>query len=96
MGCDTVFSNTVHVEGPDLDLKRRPSRSDQSRVERLVHILLRHRNIVFEPTRNRFVHLMDDTQRRIAVLDRIHNNADCKQIIDLIDGLALVDHLLID
>ena len=39
---------------------------------------------------------MDDTERRITVLHRIYNNTDCKQIVDLIYGLVLIDHLLIN
>ena len=39
---------------------------------------------------------MNDTKCRITVLDCIHQNTDSKQVINLIDGLILVDHLLVD
>ena len=39
---------------------------------------------------------MDYTKGRIAILDRINNNAHCKQIIYLIDGLILINHLLVN
>ena len=39
---------------------------------------------------------MDDTKCRITVFYGIHDNTDRKQIINLIQGLILVDHLLID
>lgn len=39
---------------------------------------------------------MDDAERRIAVFYRIHNNSHGKQIINLIQCLALVLHFLID
>ena len=39
---------------------------------------------------------MDHAQSRIAVFHRIHNDADRKQVIHLIQRLVLVHHLLID
>ena len=39
---------------------------------------------------------MDHAERRIAVLHGIYNDPDGKQIIDLVDRLVLVFHLLID
>ena len=39
---------------------------------------------------------MDHAQSRIAVLHRIHNDTHGKQIIDLIQRLMLVLHLLVD
>ena len=40
--------------------------------------------------------MMDHTQRRITVLHAIHNDTDCKQVIDLIDGLILIFHLFVN
>ena len=39
---------------------------------------------------------MDHSQSRIAVLYIVHQDPDCKKIIDLINGLALIDHFFID
>ena len=39
---------------------------------------------------------MNDTQGRIAILYRIHNNTHGKQIINLIDGLILILHFFVD
>ncbi len=39
---------------------------------------------------------MNDTERRVAVLDRIHNDTDREQIINLIQGLALIYHLTVN
>jgi single-stranded-DNA-specific exonuclease len=62
----------------------------------LVHIWLRHGNVILESARDRFVHLMDDAKGCITVLDCIYQNTDCKQIINLIDRLVLIDHLLVN
>ena len=86
----------MHFLGPDLYLERLPHRTHQRRVERLIHIWLRHGNIILKTSRNRRIHLMDHTQSRIAVLHGIHNDPHCKQIINLIHGLILIDHFLIN
>ena len=86
----------MHLKGPDLDLKRLAVAADQCGVQRLVHIRLRHGNIVLEPARDRLVQLMDNTQGSVTVLYRIYNDAHCKQIINLIQRLVLVDHLSVD
>ena len=39
---------------------------------------------------------MNDSQSRITFRDRIDDDADRKEVIDLVDGLILIDHLLID
>ena len=65
-------------------------------MQGLVHIGLWHGDIVLEPARNGFVHFMDHTQGRITVLHRIHNDPHCKNIVDLVQGLVLVHHLLIN
>ena len=65
-------------------------------MQGLIHILLRHCNIIFKTTRNRLVHLMNNTKGRITVLHCIHNNTHRKQIIDLIQCLVLIDHLLVN
>ena len=65
-------------------------------MQRLVHIGLRHRDIILKPPRNGTVHLMNNTKRGITVFDGIDNDPNGKQIKDLIQRLILADHLLID
>ena len=38
---------------------------------------------------------MDHTECRITVFDCVYKNANCKQIVNLIDRLVLVDHFFI-
>lgn len=80
----------------DLDFKRMSFRPDQRRMERLVHVLLWHGDIVLEPSGDRLIHLMDHSQSRITVLDRIHFNPHRKQIINLVKSLILIHHLLVN
>ena len=86
----------MHFKGSYLDFKRLPVGTDQSRMKRLVHIRLRHCDVILESSRDRLIHLMDHTQRRIAVLYCVHQDADGKKIIDLVDGLVLVHHFFVN
>ena len=58
---NTVFRRTVHFLCPDLDFKRLAVGPDQRGVQRLIHIGLRHGDIVFKTAGDRFVFLMDHT-----------------------------------
>ena len=48
---DAVLSGLVHVVRADLDLERLALRPDDRRVERLVHVGLRHGDVVLEAAR---------------------------------------------
>ena len=65
-------------------------------MQRLVHVRLRHGNVIFKPSRNRGIHLVDHAERSIAVLHRVHDDAHRKQVIHLVQRLVLVHHLLVD
>ena len=39
---------------------------------------------------------MDDAQRRITDLDAVHDDSHSKQIVNLVESLVLIHHLLID
>ena len=65
-------------------------------MQGLIHIGLGHRDIVFEASRYRRIHLMDDAQRCIAVLYRVHDDPYREQVIDLVHRLILIDHLLVN
>ena len=96
MGCDTVFRGLMHLKSPDLDLKGHARTVHDRRMQRLVHVRLRHGDIVLETAGKRLVHLMDDAQRGIAVDDVIHQDPDREKIIDLVQSLVLLAHLFID
>ena len=58
VGGDTVFRNTVHLKSPDLDLQRLTVAIQHSSMQRLVHIRLRHSNIILKAARYRAPHTM--------------------------------------
>ena len=86
----------MHFKSTDLDFERLSIRSDQCGMQRLIHVRFRHCNIIFESSGNRLVHLVNDTKSCITVLNCVYQNTHCKKIVDLIDGLVLIDHLLIN
>ena len=86
----------MHLIGADLDLKGLARTADQCSVKGLVHIRLRHGNIVFKTAGNGLIHLMDHAQGCITVLHRLHHDPNRKQIINLVQGLVLLHHLLIN
>ena len=86
----------MHLKGTDLDLKGLSAAADQGGMQGLVHIGFWHGNIILETTRNGFIHLMDHSQCCITVLYRIHDDPHGKQIINLIQGLSLIFHFLIN
>ena len=65
-------------------------------MERLVHIGLRHGDVVLEPAWDRLIKLVDHAQGRVAVLDGIHDDPHREQVVDLIQSLVLVHHLFIN
>ena len=74
----------MHIECPYLDLEWLTGRTNQRGVQGLIHVRLWHRDIIFESTRDRFIDLVDDAQRCVAVLHGIYLDTDRKQVIDLI------------
>ena len=86
----------MHFAGANLHLKGNPVRTEKSGMQGLIHVRLRHGDIILEPSRNRSVDLMNDPKCRITVLHRIHNDTDGKQIIDLIQGFPLVSHFFVN
>ncbi len=85
----------MHAPGPDLQFDRVAARADYRRMQRLVHVELRHRYIVFEPARYRVPAGMRGTEHRIAVADGVHQDADAHQVVDVVEALILRDHLLV-
>ena len=86
----------MHFKGTNLNLKGHSVPSDYRGMKGLVHIGLRHSDIILKAPGNRGIELVNKAQHRITVLYRIHDNADGKQIIDLVYGLVLVYHLLVN
>ena len=73
-----------------------PPGPDDRRVQRLVHVELRHRDVVLEPSGDGIPPRVDDAERRVAVLDRIDQDADAHQVVDVVEVDVPGDHLLVD
>ena len=86
----------VHFFGPDLELDVHAGRADQRRVQGLIAVGLGDRNMVLELAGNRFVHLVQHTERRIAVGGGRYDHAETVDVRDLSKAQMLDRHLLVD
>ena len=96
MGGNTILCRLMHFERTDLDLEGLSAGSDQSRMQGLIHVCLRNGNVILKSPGNGLVMGMDLTQGRITILHRVDYDPDRKQVVDLIQGLVLILHLLVD
>ena len=93
---DAVLGPAVHRVGADLDLDRLATGADDRRVQRLVHVELRHRDVVLEPPRHRVPPGVQRPQRRVAVAHRLDEHPHRDEVVDLLEVAAAHDHLLVD
>ena len=96
VGGNTVFGGAVHLIGADLDLKGLSGRTDERRVQGLIHVCLGHCDIVLEPAGDGLIHLMDRAEHGITVTDGADDDAYGKEVINLFKGFLLVEHFAID
>ncbi|MNJ47053.1 hypothetical protein D3C77_421980 [compost metagenome] len=64
-------------------------------MQRLIHIRLRHSNVILETAWHRLPKRMDDPEGRITIFNIVHDNANRQQIINFIELLILCRHFLI-
>ena len=95
VGGDAVLRGAVHLEGADLHLEGL-ALVDHGGVQRLVHVRLGHGDVVLEAARNLGPHGVHHAQHEVAVLLGVDQNAQRDQIVDLVEGLVLGLHLLVD
>src|SRR5882724_4602470 len=93
---DPLLGDAVHLAGPDLDLDGVALGPDDRRVQRLVHVDLRHRDEILEAPRHRLPQRVDDAEGAVAVAHRGRDDTDGRQIVDLVELTALIVHLLPD
>ena len=93
---DAVVGGAVHVVRADLQLDRLAVRADHRRVQRLVHVELRHRHEVLEAAGQRLPVGVHDAQRRVAVAHRVDQDPDADEVPDVGEVAAADDHLLVD
>ncbi len=92
---DSVLSSPVHAPGPDLQLDRLALRADHRRVQRLVHVELGHRDVVLEPPRDRIPPGVHGAEHRVAVPQRVDEDADADQVVNIVEADIPGNHLLV-
>ena len=93
---DADLADLVHRVGPDLDLERLAFADDDRRMQALVEVVLRDRDVVVELAGDRPPDRVDDAERGVAVLDLLDEAADRVDVVDLLEPGALALHLLVD
>ena len=63
---DAPLADQVHFPGPNLDLERLRRFGHDRRVEGLVEVRLRHRDVVLDPSRHRTPELVNQAEGRVA------------------------------
>ena len=74
----------------------KPALADDRGVQRLVAVGPRHRDEVLDPPGHRRPRLVDDAERGVAVLDRLGDDAQRHEVVDLVEVDLLALELLVD
>ena len=93
---NAVFRGVVHLPRADLHLKRDAFLADDGRVQRLVHVLLRRGDIILKAVRQRREHVVHNAEHVVAVDDRVNDDAQGEHVVDLVEALALNEHLAVN
>ena len=93
---DAEFCAPIHLVRPDLDLDGFAGWPDHRGVQALVHVVLRHRDIVLEPSGNRVPAGVDDAEGGIAFAHGFDKDADSDEIVDVRELVPAHNHLLVD
>jgi hypothetical protein len=96
MGGDARLGDLIHLLGPDLDFVDVAIARDDRGMERLVHVRLRHGDVVFEAARDRLIGRVDDSEDLVAVHLGLRDDADGQNIVDLIEVVVLEIHLAVN
>ena len=93
---DALFRVAVHFLGANLHLERHAALADDRCVQRLIAVRPRHRDEILDAARHRRPRLVNDAERRVAVLHALGDDAQRHEVVDLIELDALALELLID
>ena len=96
MGGNTKFRCLVHFKSTNLYFKGFSAGANQRRMQRLVHILFGHGNVILKTLGNRLPKRVYNAQNGIAILDGIDNYANSGNIKDLSERLVLLIHFFIN
>ena len=90
---NAVAGDVVHQRRAHLELGALAARPDDGRVDRLIIILLRRRNIILETARNDGPFGMHDADDAIAILDVFNDNAEAENVGELLESDRFALHL---
>ena len=93
---DAAFGHSMHLIRADLEFDVLALGTDHSRMERLIEIGFRNRDVVLESARHRPPQRMNHPHERVAVHLRIGHDAQGGQIVHLLERDRLLVHLLIN
>jgi hypothetical protein len=96
VGGDSPLGPLVHLATANLDLQRLATGPDDRGVEALVQVELGHGHVVLEPTDDGLPPAVYASECRVAILHRVDDHANGHDVEDLVELLALLDHLLVD
>src|ERR1022692_4241231 len=91
-----VLGDAMHLFGADLDLEGLAVRAHHAGVQGLVEIGPRNGDEILDAARNGAPLIVDHPQRRVAVLDRVGEDAQRHEIVDLVERDLLAAHFLED
>jgi hypothetical protein len=90
---DAVFGHGVHVARADLDFDALAFGADHARVQRLVAVRLRRRDVVLEASGHHRVGGVDHAERAVAVFDAVDLDAERHDVGQLFEADVLFLHL---
>ena len=94
---DAGLGDAVHVLGADLHFDRHAVRAEQRRVQRLVAVDARDRDVVLEAARHRLEHRVHDAERAVAGVGACRRRcASRTRRRSRASERALAPHLLVD
>ena len=82
---DPLLGAAVHLRGADLHLEGDAALADHRGVQRLVAVGPGHGDEVLDPPGHRRPRLVDDPQRRVAILHRRHHQPHGDEVVDLVE-----------
>ncbi len=88
---DAVFGNPLHLLGADLQFDALVAGTDHRGVDGAIIVLLRRGDVILEAAGHHRPHGVDDAERAVALLHRLHDHPETENIGQLFesDGLAL-------
>ena len=91
--CNPVLGGAVHLVSPNLNLHTTVAGPDHRRVQRLVHVRLRKRDVVLEAPGNGRPFGVNDAQRGVAVGNALRDHPEGDEVVHLLESDAAGLHL---